>query len=178
MIMMQHRLPSYCYDRLVPPPWVWENRLTTPDQEEEKYAPAIRARLDRAYAGLTRVEGMLWRGRVIPFQSSDSDQVQGFLTSIYYAMGRHINFGLSNDPYNPRTCQVVSCAYLDQLESVLRRMQLPIPSASQLSLFAPELLKSLERSAHDYEQADLERVPLTRDLYYPDQLTILPRIAW
>ena len=177
MVMTQHRLPSYCYDRLVPPPWVWENRLTTPDHEEKKYAPVVRARLDRAYAGLARVEGMLWRGCIIPFQPSSPDQGQRFLTSIYYTVERHINFSLGDDPYYPRTCQVVNCAYLSQLESALRYLQLPTSRAHQLSLFAPELLQSLEPLAEVGGQIEKD-IPLTRDLYYPEQLTILPRITW
>lgn len=74
-------LPFSCYQRLIPPPWMWRERLLTPDPEEAGYPRTIQQRFQRVYAQLAEIETRLWYGHSL---ASRSAQESGYLTSLYY----------------------------------------------------------------------------------------------
>jgi hypothetical protein len=169
------QFPPSWYERLVPPPWIWTERLQQPAEEEARYPQAIRHRFAQAYRTLARVETILWAGRPLPWIEDGCRQ--GYLTEIYYGRACMLSFSVQENPWRPSGMWVVRCATLANLEQALAALHLPPEPVVQPALFPEDVLAELEQPQK--EQGSLPvHIPLTRDLWYSDQVFIAPLRCW
>jgi hypothetical protein len=171
---MRH-FPSSWYERLVPPPWIWRERLQQPAEEEACYPQAIRFRFTQAYRTLALVETMLWNGRLLPWIEDGCEQ--GYLTEIYYGQACTLSFSVHENPWRPSGMRVIRCATLPSLEEALAALHLPLEPVCQPALFPASVLADLEQPLREQESLPVH-IPLTRDLWYPEQVFIAPLRSW
>ncbi|GHO96547.1 hypothetical protein KSF_065950 [Reticulibacter mediterranei] len=165
--------PLFWYERLIPPPWIWTERLQQSAEEEARYPRAIRHRFAQAYRTLARVETVLWAGRLLPW--IEDGREQGYLTEIYYEQTCTLSFSVQENPWRHSGMRVIRCATLASLEQALAALHLPTEPVVQPVLFPEDVLAELEQ---EEQGSSPVHIPLTRDLWYREQLTIAPQRCW
>jgi hypothetical protein len=169
------KFPPFWYERLVPPPWIWVERLQQPAEEEASFPRAIRQRFAQAYRTLARVETILWAGRLLPWIEDGCEQE--YLTEIYYGRACTLSFSVQENPWRSSGMRVIRCATLAHLEQALTALHLPPEPVVQPALFSEDALAELDQPQE--EQGSLPvHLPLTRDLWYPEQAFIAPLRSW